>query len=611
MSFTGSSDRPPPRAMLKIGGASGAWGDSPTGIGPLIAAGVDVLMMDYLAEVTMSLLARARQKDPEAGYPPDFISYLAPHLPEIARRGVRVVSNAGGVNPRACMRALEQAIAQAGVSLKIAVVEGDDLMPLLDTLRDEDVREWQTGEPIPARMLTANAYLGARPIAAALDAGADIVITGRCVDSALALGALMHAFEWRASDYDRLAAGSLVGHLLECGPQSTGGLLTDWQTVPGWESIGYPIAECLPDGRFFITKPEGTGGIVTPQTVSEQALYEVGDPAAYILPDVVADFSHVQVAQAGTDRVLVSGARGAPPTETLKVSATWQSGWRATALVVIIGDQAAAKAERSAHALVARARRLFAERGIADFDAIHIEALGAEASYGSLSRARDTREVVMRLVVDHRDPKALSLLAREVGSSALGFAQGTAALIGGRPKPTPIVRMFSFLVDKRRVADTTVQIGAGPVLEVPVEVSVQGPIAHASAAPRDDSRALGDTVVLRDASKRITVPLRRIAHARSGDKGNTANVAIFCRRPEFYPWLRAHLSAERMAQHFADSVEGRVQRFEAPGLHAFNFLMDEALGGGGMASRRIDPLGKAMGQRALDLEIDVPAEWFD
>jgi hypothetical protein len=597
--------------MLKIGGASGAWGDSPTGIGPLIAAGVDVLMMDYLAEVTMSLLARARQKDPEAGYPPDFISYLAPHLPEIARRGVRVVSNAGGVNPRACMRALEQAIAQAGVSLKIAVVEGDDLMPLLDTLRDEDVREWQTGELIPARMLTANAYLGARPIAAALDAGADIVITGRCVDSALALGALMHAFEWRASDYDRLAAGSLVGHLLECGPQSTGGLLTDWQTVPGWESIGYPIAECLPDGRFFITKPEGTGGIVTPQTVSEQALYEVGDPAAYILPDVVADFSQVQVAQAGTDRVRVSGARGAPPTETLKVSATWQSGWRATALVVIIGDQAAAKAERSAHALVARARRLFAERGIADFDAIHIEALGAEASYGSLSRARDTREVVMRLVVDHRDPKALSLLAREVGSSALGFAQGTAALIGGRPKPTPIVRMFSFLVDKRRVADTTVQIGAGPVLEVPVEVSVQGPIAHASAAPRDDSRALGDTVVLRDAGKRITVPLRRIAHARSGDKGNTANVAIFCRRPEFYPWLRAHLSAERMAQHFADSVEGRVQRFEAPGLHAFNFLMDEALGGGGMASRRIDPLGKAMGQRALDLEIDVPAEWFD
>ena len=607
MSSAAAGDRPAARAMFRIGGASGAWGDSPTGIGPLIAAGVDVLMMDYLAEVTMSLLARARQKDPEAGYPPDFISYLAPHLPEIARRGVRVVSNAGGVNPRACMRALEQAIAQAGVSLKVAVVEGDDLMPMLDTLRAEGVREWQTGEPIPARMLTANAYLGARPIAAALDAGADIVITGRCVDSALALGALMHAFGWRASDYDLLAAGSLVGHLLEYGPQSTGGLLTDWETVPGWESIGYPIAECLPDGRFFITKPEGTGGIVTPQTVSEQALYEVGDPAAYILPDVVADFALVQVAQSGADRVLVSGVRGAAPTETLKVSATWQSGWRATAMVVIIGDQAVAKAERSADALVARARRLFAERGMADFAAIHVEALGAEASYGSLSRARNAREVIMRLVVDHRDPKALSLFAREVGSSALGFAQGTAALIGGRPKPTPIIRIFSFLVDKHRVPNTTVQIGAGAVIEVPVHI----PAAGTASGAREDRRASHENSGVRETGTRVTVPLRRIAYARSGDKGDTANVAIFCRRPEFYPWLREHLSAERLARHFAGSVEGRVQRFEAPGLHAFNFVMDEALGGGGMASRRIDPLGKAMGQRALDLEIDVPAEWFD
>ena len=603
-------DRTAVRAGLRIGGASGAWGDSPIGIGPLIDAGVDVLMMDYLAEVTMSLLARARQKDPEAGFPPDFISYLAPHLSEIARRGVRVVTNAGGVNPRACMRALEQAIAQSGVSLKIAVVEGDDLMPMLDALREEGVREWQTGEPIPARMLTANAYLGARPIAAALDAGADIVITGRCVDSALALGALMHAFGWQAHEFDLLAAGSLVGHLLECGPQSTGGLLTDWETVPGWESIGYPIAECLPDGRFYITKPEGTGGRVTPQSVAEQALYEVGDPAAYILPDVVADFSQVQVAQAGIDRVLVSGARGSAPTGTLKVSATWQSGWRATAMVVIIGEQAAAKAERSAEALVARARALFAARGMADFDAIHVEALGAEASYGRLSRARDAREVVMRLVVDHRDPKALSLFAREVGSSALSFAQGTAALIGGRPKPTPIVRMFSFLVGKDRIANTTVCIGDRPAFDVTVGANTTG------EARAPDVRAGGAPVrpVMSDATRHdgalACVPLRRVAHARSGDKGDTANVAIFCRRPEYYDWLRERLSAAVVAEHFSDSVAGRIQRFEAPGLQAFNFLMDEALGGGGMASRRIDPLGKALGQRALDIEIDVPAEWL-
>jgi hypothetical protein len=285
------------RDVLRIGGASGAWGDSPVGIGPLLAAGVDVLMMDYLAEVTMSLLARARLKDPEAGYPPDVISYLSPHLADIARRGVRVVTNAGGVTPQACKRALEQLIAQSGLALTVAVVEGDDLMPMLDSLRAEGTREWQTGEPIPQKMLTANAYLGAEPIAVALDAGADIVITGRCVDSALALGALIHAFGWTAHDYDRLAAGSLVGHLLECGPQATGGLSTDWREVPDWASIGYPIATCEPDGSFTIGKPEGSGGLVTPQTVAEQVLYEVGDPSAYVLPDVVADFSLVRLEQ--------------------------------------------------------------------------------------------------------------------------------------------------------------------------------------------------------------------------------------------------------------------------------------------------------------------------
>jgi hypothetical protein len=218
--------------VVRIGGASGAWGDSPMAVPQLLTAPVDYLMMDYLAEVTMSLLARARQKDPTAGYPPDFVAYLKPSLAEIAGRGIRVVTNAGGVNPAACREALSALAAELGLSLKIAVVEGDDVMPLLPQMRARDIRDAQSGMPMPETLLTANAYLGALPIKTALDAGADVVITGRCADSALALGVLMHEFGWAADDYDRLAAGSLVGHVLECGPQATGGLFTDWESVP-------------------------------------------------------------------------------------------------------------------------------------------------------------------------------------------------------------------------------------------------------------------------------------------------------------------------------------------------------------------------------------------
>jgi hypothetical protein len=587
---------------VKIGGASGAWGDSPMAIGQLLTAEVDYLMMDYLAEVTMSLLARARLKDPEAGYPPDFVGYLKPHLATLAKRGIKVATNAGGVNPQACKRALEAACRELGVDLKVAVVEGDDVMPMIDTLRAEGVREWVSGDPLPVRLLTANAYLGAIPIAAALAKGADIVITGRSVDSATALGILIHEFGWSEDDYDRLSAGSLVGHILECGPQTTGGVFTDWEQVPDWHNIGYPIAECAADGSFVLTKPAGTGGLVIPATVAEQVLYEVGDPAAYLLPDVTADFSQVRLEQVGPDRVQVSGARGRAPTSQYKVSATYQDGMRAVAMIAIVGFDAARKAERTAEALVARARMIFAERKIADFSAVHVEVLGAEASYGEASRARQVREVVLRLVVEHADAKALGLFAREIGSSGLSFAQGTAGLIGGRPKPSPVIRLYTFFIDKTRLPPVTVQIGDAAPFAVAIPAGIPAKAAPGAPFP---SKAAPTT-----ATDLVEVPLLRVAHARSGDKGDSSNIAIFCRKPGYVDHLRALLTSERMAAHFAGTVAGRVQRFEAPGLSAFNFLIEEALGGGGMASRRIDPQGKAYGQRALEMLVQVPRTWL-
>jgi hypothetical protein len=576
--------------VYRIGGASGAWGDSPQAVGQLLDAGVDALVMDYLAEVTMSLLARARLKDPSAGFPPDFVAYLKPHLAAIARRGVKVATNAGGVNPTACKAALEAAIAAAGLPLKVGVVLGDDLMPQFDALRGIGI------EP-PATLLTANAYLGALPILAALRGGADIVVTGRCADSALALALLMHRFGWAEDDHDRLAAGSLVGHILECGPQATGGTFTDWARVPRWEAIGYPIAECEADGSFVLTKPDGSGGLVEPAVVAEQTLYEVGDPAAYILPDVIADFSQVTATQVGADRVRVAGARGRPPTTRYKVSATYQDGWRAVATVSIVGPDAAAKAERTAEAWIARARASFHARGLPDFTATRIEALGAEASYGPASRARATREVLLRLVVNHPDAKALDLFAREMGMIGLGFAPGTTGFPSGRPKPTPVVRLFTCFVPKSLPAPTA-------------QVGDAAPRAIAIPAGRDDDappRHDGDTTV--PAGPTREVPMLRLAYARSGDKGDSSNIAIISRDPKYLPLLRKHVTSARMAAHFAHQVAGPVERFEAPGLHALNFLLQDALGGGGMASLRVDPQGKAYGQMALEMTIPVPVVW--
>ena len=583
--------------VVNIGGASGAWGDSPTAIPQLLTADVHYLMMDYLAEVTMSLLARARMKDANAGFPPDFVAYLKPSLPEIARRGIKVVSNGGGVNPQGAKRALEAVCAVLGLSLTIAVVEGDDVLPRIDVLR-ETVCEASTGEPLPAKLLTANAYLGALPIAAALDRGADIVITGRCADSALALGILMHEFSWAADDYDKLAAGSLVGHILECGPQSTGGVHTDWDKVPGWENIGYPIAACRTDGSFVLWKPDNTGGLIVPASVAEQVLYEVGDPAAYMLPDVVADFTQVKLEQAGENRVRVSGAKGYPPTSQYKVSATYQDGWRGVAAVSIVGPDAVAKAERTAEALLARAGRLFRERQLPDFTATHTEVLGSESAYGPKANARGTREVLLRLVVDHVDRAAIDIFARELGSVGISFAQGTTGIFSGRPKPVPVVRLFTFFVEKSLLGAPTVTIGDQDSLDVSVP-SQGGYNARKRkvAMPAAENLGGGET---------IEVGLRALAVARSGDKGNASNIAIIARDPKYVPLIRREVTPEKLAAHFEGLVDGKVTRYEAPGLHAFNFLLEDALGGGGMASRRIDPQGKAFGQMALEMRIKVP-----
>jgi hypothetical protein len=604
--------------MVRIGGASGFWGDSSVAAPQLVRHGnIQYLTFDYLAEVTMSILARARAKDPTAGWATDFLDFaIGDLLPEIAARGIRVLSNAGGMNPRGCAAALAKRAREAGVSLRIAFVEGDDVLALA---RERIGEQFPT--IAPQRLMSANAYLGAFPIAAALDAGAQIVITGRCVDSALPLAALIHEFGWQRDDWDRLASGSLVGHILECGAQGSGGLHTDWERVERWDDIGYPIAECSADGSFVVTKAPGTGGLVVPAVVAEQMLYEIGDPGAYVLPDVICDFTEVTVSSAGEQRVAVSSAKGRPPTAAYKVSATYIDGLRSIGTLVILGIDAAAKARRTAEAILTRTRAIFAERGLADYRATLVEILGAESIYGPHSRAAAAREVVMRLSVEHDDPRALEIFAREIAPAGTSWSPGTTGGVagGGRPKAFPVVKLASIFVPKSDVEafveldGTRTRIDCTPPATSLWEAAPSGPLADAKAAGAANSGAyaLGaDAAVappVANGPDTREVPLVRLAWARSGDKGDIANIGVIARSPEFLELLRAQLTPERVAAYFRHLVRGRVRRFELPGIHGFNFVLEEALGGGGTASMRIDPLAKGMAQMLLDFPISVPA----
>ncbi|WP_432262297.1 acyclic terpene utilization AtuA family protein [Cupriavidus sp. TMH.W2] len=583
---------------VRIGGASGFWGDSSVGAPQLVRHGeIDYLVFDYLAELTMSVLAAARLRKPELGYATDFVTVtMKSLLREIVERNIRVVSNAGGINPQGCAQALAAIAAEQGIGVRIAVVEGDDVMPMVASLRQAGIVDMQKGLPLPDRLVSANAYLGAQPVCQALDQGAQIVITGRCVDSAVTLGVLMHEFGWQADDYDRLAQGSLAGHIIECGCQATGGLHTDWEQVPDWPNIGYPVVECRADGSFLVGKPPATGGLVSTATVGEQVLYEIGDPAAYRLPDVTCDFTQVALRQAGPDLVEVRGARGRAPGNCYKVSATYMDGFRCNAQLTIVGIDAVAKAERTAEAILARTRRLFAEGGWGDYTRTRVEVLGAESCFGPHAATRHTREAIMRLAVMHPEKAALELFAREIAAAGTSWSPGTTGSGGGRASPSPSIRQYAFLLDKAVLAPTVVMDGA--------RTAVALPAAHtATDETRSQEPASGAVPAGGDS---IEVPLIRLAYGRSGDKGDISNIGLIARRPEYVPVLRAEITADRVADWLSHLVKGPVTRYDLPGFDAMNFVCESALDGGGMASLRNDPLGKGMAQILLAMPVRVP-----
>lgn len=586
---------------VRIGGASGFWGDSATATPQLLAVpGLQYLVYDYLAETTMSIMSRARAKDPAMGYATDFVHVaMAPNLAEILRRGIKVVANAGGLNPQACGDALLAVAERLGLAPKVAVVTGDDVMQAMPGWTAGGLRDMHTGEAPPAQLMSANAYVGAQGIARALDGGADIVITGRCVDSAVVVGPLVHEFGWSWSDWDRLASATLAGHVIECGAQATGGLFTDWQLVPDWDRMGYPVIDCADDGSFVLSKPEATGGLIHPAAVAEQILYEVGDPGSYLMPDVTCDFRQVRTEAMDAQRVRVSGARGRPPGPHYKCNGTWLDGHQITLAIAIRGIDAPAKARRTADALLARTRRLMADNGFGDYTETSIELIGCEVLYGPHARALPTREVLLRLGARHPNPKALLSLQRECASCGTSMAAGTRATLFGRADVQQVVKVFSFLAHKDQVPLTVRMDGREdrlPMATSPEAGKPPAPLAPPLAASPPEG-------------PRVAAPLVALAWARSGDKGDDENIGVIAREARFLPLLREQLTPEAVGSWFAHLVRGEVERHEVPGLNALNFVMHQALGGGGSASLRSDPLGKSFAQMLLDFPLSVPLAW--
>ena len=585
---------------IKIGGATGFWGETDMAIAQFLREGdLDYIVFDYLAEITMSIMARARASDPKLGYATDFVSAIVkPNLKHLASSGIKLISNAGGVNPEACGNALRAVISEAGLDLKVVVIAGDDLLNDLDRLEAMNASEMFSGEAFPPKekIASANAYIGAFPIAAALAAGADIVVTGRCVDSAVTLGACIHEFGWSAGDLDKLAAGSAVGHLIECGPQATGGNFTDWEQVAdSLHEVGYPIAEVWEDGTADIYKPADTGGLVNRGTVAEQLLYEIGDPAAYMLPDVICDFTQIQLEQVATGRVRMTHARGRGVPETYKTSMTWADGWRAGSTFWYVGRRAADKARIFADEAVKRTRRKLQAMGAADFDEVAVDIFGEENFWGSHAAVSDTREVALKVACKHQDARAVGLLLREMTGCALGAPAGMAFFAGARAKPSPVIRLFSVLVDKSALSikligsedETDFAPPATSKEVLPAEV---GPIPEAVSA-----------------ENLIEVPLETLAWGRSGDKGDKANIGIIARKAEYLPWIAKVLTTDYVADRFAHFMTApAIDRFYMPGLPALNFLLHNALGGGGIASLRNDPQAKAYAQVLLDTPIAIP-----
>jgi len=581
---------------IVIANCGGFWGDDPGAARRQLDGGpVDYLVMDYLAEITMALLHKARSRDPESGYTRDFLNQLQDVLVDSVERDIRIVSNAGGINPTGCANAVTALAEVSGVSdrVKVGIVEGDDVLGrLLELLQaGEKLEHMDSGRSLAEmldRVQSANVYLGAKGIVQALGLGANVVVCGRVTDTGVTLAPMMHEFGWAEDDYDRIAAGIVAGHIIECGTQCAGGNFTDWRTVPSFDKMGYPLIEAFADGSFVVTKHPGTGGLINVHTVTEQLLYEMGNPA-YLAPDCTARFDSIQLKSDGPDRVHVSGIRGAPPPEKLKVSISFADGYRAFGRMLISGPDSIEKAEVAADSFWNSAG------GREHYEHTETRMLGYDGSHPPYSK-QDPSEVILQVAARDADRARITKdFAPQLVPKVLSSIPGITYLADqGRPRASEVVGYWPALISRGQVP---MQVSVG-------ETQVTLDNEH-RVASTDTFEPIQPTTIVLSSGASVEVALMALCLARSGDKGDSCNIGVIARSPEVYAWMLDYLTESFIKKRFADICLGGVERFEVANLLAVNFLLHESLGGGGTLSLLPDAQGKTYAQYLLATPVKV------
>ncbi|RXQ95665.1 DUF1446 domain-containing protein [Ancylomarina salipaludis] len=590
---------------IRIANAGGFWGDDLGVLRRQLEGGeVDYISSDFLAEVTMSILRKQQLKNEDLGYVGDFVDQIVDVAELMKEKKVRMLTNAGGINPLACARKILSELNRKGVDLKIAVVIGDNIIDRIDEFYPEKASftDMETGDDfahIKENIQSANVYLGVPPLLKALESGADLILAGRVTDTSITMAPMIYELGWELDDWDRLAAGLVAGHIIECGAQASGGNFTDWQKVSRWDNMGYPIVEMNSDGSFEVYKHPDTGGLISRDTIREQLVYEMGDPKHYISPDVVADFSQLELKELAPNRVLVKNAKGHPSTHFLKVSMAYEDGYKAVSSIVISGGRVLNKAREF--------EKIFWQRLNTDYKKTNTEYIGYNACHQNLVEDIDPNEILLRFSVYDDDLDKIKRFSTSIAPLILSGPPGV-AVTGGRARNQQVITYWPTLIPKTLIQATVHILDTqGEIKETYDIDSVLG--NEADFIPQDTTvdPSQGDHY---SDMEMVNVPLRQVCMARSGDKGDTFNIGVLARSEEIYHYLKLKLTPEIIKRMFAGICKGRVKRYELDNLLALNFLLEESLDGGGTKSLMIDAQGKTMASAFLNQSFPIPRTYL-